>query len=176
MPYPTRIVLTGFMGSGKSTVGRLLAQRLGYAFVDLDMLIEERTAKRIPAIFAEDGEAAFRQHEHEALAATLQTPQAVVALGGGAVETTANVALLAAATDTAVVLLAAPFATLYERCRLQALDPAATARPNLTTREHAEARFLKREPVYAAVATHRVESESLSAQETVHLLLQALSA
>jgi len=80
------IVLMGFMGAGKTTIGYLLAEKLGLPFVDVDILIEHRTRRRVVDIFAEDGEAAFRRMEHETIVETLSGPAAVVALGGGAVE------------------------------------------------------------------------------------------
>ena len=82
-----RIVLTGFMGSGKSTVGRRLAQRLGWRFVDLDSLIEQRDGRAVSRIFADSGEPAFRAMETDALTSSLRESRLVVALGGGALET-----------------------------------------------------------------------------------------
>ena len=79
-----RIYLVGFMGSGKSHTGRQLAQLLGYPFLDLDALIEERAGIDIPAIFAREGESGFRRREREALHSTRQLEEIVVACGGGA--------------------------------------------------------------------------------------------
>ncbi|MBL8238317.1 MAG: shikimate kinase [Bryobacterales bacterium] len=79
------IYLVGFMGSGKSTIGRCLAERLGLPFADLDDDIEAAAGRPIADIFANDGEAAFRDAEHAALVARVQSlAPAVVALGGGA--------------------------------------------------------------------------------------------
>ncbi len=80
------VVLMGFMGAGKTTIGYLLAEKLGLPFVDIDILIEHRTRRRVVDIFAEDGEVAFRQMEHDTIVEALGGPPAVVALGGGAVE------------------------------------------------------------------------------------------
>ncbi len=85
-----RVYLAGFMGSGKSTVGPLVADALGVNFVDLDAIVEDRAGQSIPAIFAEQGEAAFRQLETDALHATADCPDAVVALGGGTIVNDAN--------------------------------------------------------------------------------------
>jgi shikimate kinase / 3-dehydroquinate synthase len=79
-----RIFLIGLSGSGKSTVGRVLAERLGWTFVDSDRLIEERTGRPIPEIFREDGEAAFRTLEASVLAEMAARDRVVVATGGGA--------------------------------------------------------------------------------------------
>ncbi len=78
------IFLVGFMGAGKTTVGRALAEYLEYDFFDLDELIEARAGKSVQAIFVELGEAEFRRLEHEAIRACSERSRAVIALGGGA--------------------------------------------------------------------------------------------
>ena len=85
-----RVYLTGFMGSGKSSVGRHLAQRLGCEFLDLDQEIERAAGMTVREIFERHGEPAFRQKEHEALRATADLPDVVVATGGGTVTFEAN--------------------------------------------------------------------------------------
>lgn len=81
---PERIILIGFMGSGKSSVGRILAHRLGYELVDTDALLEERAGAPIARIFREQGEPAFRALESEVLSAVADRPRSVIATGGGA--------------------------------------------------------------------------------------------
>ncbi|MEE9306686.1 MAG: shikimate kinase [Spirochaetia bacterium] len=81
---PHRIALIGFMGSGKTTVGRLVASRLGYRFLDLDTLIVENAGKNIREIFDEDGEEVFRQIETDALYSLREMHRLVIATGGGA--------------------------------------------------------------------------------------------
>ena len=80
------IVLVGFMGAGKTTVGHLLSERLGLPFVDSDLVIEQRTGRSVRHIFAEDGEPAFRALEHQVVADLIDGSEAVLALGGGAPE------------------------------------------------------------------------------------------
>jgi shikimate kinase len=115
---PRMILLVGFMGSGKSTVGAALSQRLGWRFEDLDRRIEARERRSIAEIFRDSGEAAFRQAEMSALRELLgemQASPAVVALGGGAVTQEANRDALQ--TDGAVtVWLDAPLDELWQRC------------------------------------------------------------
>ena len=79
------IILVGPMGSGKSTVARIIGEKLGWDVCDLDLLITEKTGMTIPEIFAEKGEASFRRLEKQLLAAVLQGERQVVATGGGAV-------------------------------------------------------------------------------------------
>jgi len=166
-----RIVLTGFMGSGKSTIGPLLAAELGWNFVDLDAEIERRTGLSVPQIFAERGEAAFRKEETAALVTALGYARAVIALGGGAPETLANRLLLEQTPATAVVYLAAPFATLAARCAQQ----PGNVRPNFT--DHAaETRFATRQPLYQRLAHVSVETGSLSPEDSVAAVLAAVAA
>jgi len=88
------IYLAGFMGSGKSTIGPILANALGFDFVDIDKLIEERTGKQITEIFRQMGEKAFRALEHELLVEVSSKGGGVVALGGGAVGNQENLDLI----------------------------------------------------------------------------------
>ncbi|HSZ42253.1 MAG TPA: shikimate kinase [Trebonia sp.] len=78
------IVLVGFMGAGKTTVGRLLAEKLGVPFLDSDEVLQSRAGRQIREIFAADGEPAFRALEHAVIADLLAGPDAVLGLGGGA--------------------------------------------------------------------------------------------
>ncbi len=145
---PQRIVLTGFMGAGKSTVGRIVAERLGWSFVDLDDVIVETAGKSIAELFDSVGEAAFREQEHQALRTVLERPNMVLALGGGAIETAANRDLLQASTGTRVAFLEAPLGTLLDRCQQQQAQPGAAARPVLADLENLLQRFTLRLPHY----------------------------
>ena len=91
------IILTGPMGSGKTSVGRLLARRCGYQFQDLDALIVEQAGKSINQIFADEGEAGFREHETALLATLVGQQGMVLSTGGGAVISEKNRRLLHAA-------------------------------------------------------------------------------
>ena len=92
------IVLVGFMGAGKTTVGRLLARRLGLEFADSDLVIEQRGGRSVRQIFADDGEAAFRAREQAVIADLLSGPDVVLAVGGGAVQHEGTRRLLRPAT------------------------------------------------------------------------------
>lgn len=111
-----RIYLTGFMGAGKSSVGRALAARLDVPFVDLDAEIVARAGATIPEIFAAGGESEFRRLEREALEGVLAVPEladAVIATGGGTVAWAGTAERLAASGAT--VWLNLPFAAIVER-------------------------------------------------------------
>jgi shikimate kinase len=108
-----RVYLTGFMGAGKTTVGRLLAESLGWPFVDLDSEVEGAAGMPVREIFAARGEAAFRELELEALRRTLDFDPAVIATGGGTPTLAAAQRLLRA--QGLVVWLNPPFATLVAR-------------------------------------------------------------
>ncbi|MGH7789702.1 MAG: shikimate kinase, partial [Candidatus Binatia bacterium] len=101
------VVLTGFMGTGKSSVGERLAARLGAPFVDTDLLIERRAGRPIAALFAAEGEAPFRALERQAIAEAVGVPRAVIATGGGAIVDAENLATLRAAAPI-VCLTARP--------------------------------------------------------------------
>lgn len=173
---PERIVLTGFMGSGKSTIGPLLAAELGWTFLDLDVEVEQRTGQTVPEIFAKRGETAFRQEETAALVTILGHPNCVIALGGGAPETLANRLLLEQTPATAVIYLAATFVTLTDRCAQQAKVPAATLRPLFADPVSAETRFAARHPLYLRLAHVSIDTDNLTPAASVAAVLQAISA
>src|SRR3974390_739771 len=100
-----RIVLTGFMGSGKSTVGPLLAARLGWRFIDADDVIVSDAGMPIAEFFARHGESAFREREHATIARLARKDSLVLALGGGAIETEPTRKLLLNSPGTLLVHL-----------------------------------------------------------------------
>ncbi len=166
-----RIVLTGFMGSGKSTIGPLLAESLGWRFMDLDAEIERRDGRTVARIFAESGESHFRKMEAAALASLLGRRRLVVALGGGAPEELGNRLLLEQTPRTAVVYLAAPFEALVARCMQQ---PGGAERPVLADLTTAERRFKVRRRLYERVAGHTFDTAELSVEQTAVVVLKGL--
>ena len=173
-PHLKRIVLTGFMGAGKSTVGRLLAEQLGWNFLDLDAHLEQRAGATIPQIFALHGEPRFRRLESTALASALSHHHTVIALGGGTPESLTNRLLLEQTPGTLTIFLDAPFPTLYDRCMIQALSPEATARPVLADPDAANLRFASRHPLYLRVAGLTLNTADLTPHQTVSTLLDNL--
>jgi shikimate kinase len=141
----SRIILTGFMGAGKTTVGGLLAARLGWTFLDSDRFIESRAGMTIAEIFAQRGEPAFRELEAAAIREASHAAGLVLALGGGAIERPDTRALFATMEDTLVVFLDAPLETLILRC---AGHEGGPVRPVLADRARLEQRWRNRQPWY----------------------------
>jgi shikimate kinase len=170
-----RLVLTGFMGAGKSTIGRLLADRLAWTFLDLDAHLEARTGATIPQLFERHGEAHFRRLESSALASALGRDRTVLALGGGTPEELTNRLLLEQTPATFTIFLDAPFPTLYDRCILQDLGDPALARPVLADPAAAQLRFQKRHPLYRRLANLTIDTADLTADQTIDALLLRLA-
>ncbi|MFA6546231.1 MAG: shikimate kinase [Limisphaerales bacterium] len=136
------VALVGFMGVGKSSVGRLVATELQFEFVDTDEVIENRTNVKVGEIFALHGEAVFRKFERELVAEMADWTGRVISTGGGLVVDPANLASLK--SHSLVVCLWATPDTIYQRTKhqthrplLQAPDPLAKIRELLATREAA---------------------------------------
>src|SRR5262249_27055556 len=144
-PCISRIVLVGFMGAGKSTVGALLARQLQWRFLDADDVIEARSEKTVAEIFAQHGEKAFRALEAEVIHDLIREHSLVLALGGGAIETPATRDTLLNSPETCIVFLKAPLEIMIARCEQQ---PGAALRPVLNDREHLRSRFDIRLPHY----------------------------
>ena len=149
------IILIGFMGSGKSTIGKKLARALEYRFLDTDELIEERAGKTITQIFAEDGEATFRRTETELLEELIQNEtHCIIATGGGMPLRPENAACLKKLGM--VVLLNATPETILERLKED------TQRPLLQGDNKAEkvnALYNERFPKYTAAADYVVNTD-----------------
>lgn len=167
-PIEGPIILVGPPSSGKSTIGRQLAERLGIAFIDVDEVIEQRTGKTIGDIFATDGEPAFRELE---TATTLEVlgdlQKRVISLGGGAV--TSDM-IRAALKPYRVVWLQVGIAAAAERIGLN------TARPLLLGNVRGQLIKLmrEREPLYAEVATISLATDHHGPDELVNSIIEQL--
>jgi shikimate kinase len=161
------VAIVGYMGSGKTTLGRLLASALNLEFVDLDRAIVKRAGKGIPEIFAQYGEKHFRDLEHEALVQALDggTPS-VVACGGGTVVRPDNRAML---RDVTTVFLREDTDVLYQRTR----GPDRPLRA--ASREEFRLRYAQRLPFYREVADIEVEADRRPPAKVAEEVLACLS-
>ena len=153
------IALTGFMASGKTTVGRLLADSLGCPFLDLDELIVRKAGRSIPDIFAADGERGFRRLEKQALEQTVGRyveNTAVLALGGGTVTVPGAVKLLQ--EKTTCIYLQASLECIQAR-----LSADSASRP--LADEHLAERFAERELLYTQAAHVIIDTEGLTPEQ-----------
>jgi shikimate kinase len=163
------IILVGLMGAGKTSIGKLLARRLGKRFCDSDQEIERVTGVRVPVIFEIEGEAGFRARERRMIAELVQRENMVLATGGGAVLSEENRQVLRA-HGTVVYLRAAPH-DLWQRTRhdrhrplLQTVDPLARL----------EALHAERDPLYREVAHIVVDTGNQSLTSLAHRLERRL--
>ncbi len=162
------LVLIGFMGTGKTSVGRRVAESLGFEFVDTDQIVVQLAGKSIPEIFARDGEARFREWETEALKRCAEKGGQVIATGGGIVTQGGNHELLHRAGHV-VWLKADPETVLSrvarnrERPLLQTADPLATIRDL----------YASRVELYRACADEEINTTDLTLEETAHGLSES---
>lgn len=165
------VVLVGMMGSGKTAVGKALAQRLGAPFLDSDGAIEEAAQASIPEIFARDGEPFFRLREAEVIARLLSGPPAVLSTGGGAFMAERN--RRAIEGRGLAVWLDADLDTLWERVRHKDTRPLLrTSDPRGTL----AGLFERRVPVYRLAEIHVRTEQGFSVEDTAGRVIDALAA
>lgn len=167
---PNNIVLIGFMGCGKSTIGRELRRLLGYPLADMDAIIEQRAGKSITRIFAEDGEGEFRDLESGLLGelAGAEQPAQIIATGGGVVNRPENRAVLQQLGY--VVWLSAPPEVVLSRTRHNHERPLLHAENPLT---HISELLAQREPWYRQCAHLSVDTAGLSSREIATGILES---
>jgi shikimate kinase len=169
------VILIGFMGAGKSSVGRALAGQLGWTFEDLDERIERREQRKVPEIFRELGESEFRRAEHAALRELLLELSAgaerIIALGGGAFVQKSNAPLVEAG-GVPTVFLDASVEELWRRCKQQA-EQHGTERPLLGSLKNFRELYETRKPLYLN-ASFRQETGGKTVERIVAELVQAL--
>jgi len=163
------IFLVGLMGAGKTSVGKLLARRLGKDFYDCDQEIERATGVKIPVIFEIEGEAGFRAREARMLAELAVRSDIVLATGGGAVLSAENRKLLSG--NGVVVYLRAVVADLWQRTRHDRNRPLLKTDEPLAKLEQL---FAERDPLYRSIADIIVDSGSQSLGSLTHRLEQQL--
>ena len=167
------IVLTGFMGAGKTTIGQLLATQLGWTFLDLDAEIEREAGTTIAEIFRLHGEPDFRAREIRTLQSLISRPETVLALGGGAIESESTRSLLASSPGACTVFLSAPLEALIDRCIAQQ-QASNIIRPVLADRERLHARWTSRLPHYQQ-AHLRFETKDLTPAQVASNIATAVA-
>jgi shikimate kinase / 3-dehydroquinate synthase len=158
-------VLVGFMGAGKTTVGHILAERLGRPFVDSDVLIEQRLGRSIRDIFRTEGEAYFRDLEHTTVAELVRGEETVIALGGGAVEDPRTRAVL---RNARVIYLRVDYKEALARVQGDEYRPMLH-RPDL------DEVYRRRLPVYADVAVITIDTDGRRPDEIARQALAELT-
>lgn len=164
------MILIGAPGSGKTTVGRLLAQRLSARFLDTDRLIEEKAGLKIAEIFSDLGEGEFRRLEKEVVRGLVHTTNAVIATGGGAVVDPGNFSALQAIGT--VVALNAKIQTLKRR-----LEADTVSRPlleDLSEDKNPLEKLLQDRLGFYQKADVQIKTDQLSPEEVVNLILEKL--
>ena len=167
------IYLTGYRGSGKSSVGKMLAKKLKRVCIDLDDEVERLAGRTIHEVFARDGEAAFRDLEENALREASRRPPAVISLGGGAVLRTANRDII---RKTGIcVWLQVDAATVLQRLNRDSGTPdRRPALTKLSPRQEIETLLEQREPIYREVADHQVDTIGRGVRAITTRVLRAL--
>jgi shikimate kinase len=170
MATPTKVVLVGLMGTGKTTVGTLLAERLGYPFIDTDDVIWDRTGRTVRQIFEEDGEPAFRRLETEVLVDSLAPGgPAVIAAAGGVVLNETNRQALRG-SDAHVVWLRAKPAVLVDRVAGQGHRPLLDDDPAATL----AAMHASRDALYAEVADSVIDVDDRTPEDVLAKALEEI--
>jgi shikimate kinase len=163
------VVITGFMGAGKTTVAAALAERLGRPLIDLDRFIAEREGRTAQMIIDEDGEARFREIENEALRDALNTDAGVIALGGGTWTIERNRALIGERT-LYTVWLDAPFELCWQR-----IESAIHTRPLARERGKAHTLYKARRADYRQARLRLKVDDRLSARMIAELIVRVLA-
>jgi len=162
------LVLVGFMGSGKSSVGRILSSLTGFALVDTDTLVAQEAGQSIPAIFKQHGEEHFRAVETKVLQSLVGRIGLIVATGGGVITVAENRKILPEIGP--VVWLDADTEHLYQRIKHSKRPLLQTADPRRTVEEL----YRAREPLYRQAATLRIDSGTLTHRQTAEAIFSRL--
>ncbi len=167
------IVLIGFRGTGKSTVGKLLASRLKRDFVDTDVYIEKNTGRTIKEIFAQEGEEGFRNIEADTIAEISKMENMVIAAGGGVVLKNENIRNLKG--NGYLILLEAAPGVIYERIKQD--EKTTQQRPALTNKkpyEEIEHLITQRQRLYENAAGYKIDTSCITCEEIVEKIVTAL--
>ncbi|MDO5374706.1 MAG: shikimate kinase [Staphylococcus rostri] len=160
------LLLVGFMGAGKSTVGQALADKYGYRFVDLDHMISESEARTIPEIFAQDGELGFRLYEFQYLQKAIERYD-IIATGGGIISFDQTFNYLKS-VPADIIWLDAPFSDLYDRIKNDRNRPNAKSRDEAAVKNLYSSRVSRyNEIAFIKITTKDTLTQTLSEIENV---------
>jgi shikimate kinase len=174
---PERIFLSGFMGAGKSTLGRILAQKLERPFEDLDDKIEEKAGKSIPNIFDKSGEAGFRTVERRAIMDVIRNDEGIIALGGGSLQ---NQHLLDhIKLNGLLVFIETPISVILDRIsgdsnRPLLVDEDGNSKSKEMLRQELQALYDDRLPLYEQAVIKITDDGSGSPEDLVEMLLKKI--
>lgn len=166
----TSVALIGFMGTGKTVVGKLLAEKLGKKFIELDAIIEKKAGKSIPEIFRKDGEIGFRELEISVTRDIINEKNAVIACGGGIVLNKINIDRLR--KECVIVCLTASPQVIIERTSGDADERPLLSVPDRARQVEELMKF--REPYYKRSADITIDTSRISADSVVERIMEKL--
>jgi len=168
----SKIILVGMMGAGKTTIGKLLSNKLGYDFIDLDRIIEEKSGVKINTIFEIEGEEGFRERELQVLSDSLKKDQVIISTGGGIVTNEKSRAQLIK-HNAFIIYLKANMQTLCNRLKNDNSRPIL----NVDDKEQVIERILKeREPYYQDLADMDVDTSHMKSIDVVKFIIKKMDA
>jgi shikimate kinase len=166
----SKIILVGMMGAGKTTIGKLLSNKLGYDFVDLDKIIEEKSGVKINTIFEIEGEVGFREREFQVLRDSIEKEKVIISTGGGIVTNEKSRTHLIK-NNVFIIYLKANLQTLVSRLKNDNSRPIL----NVDNKEQVIERILlEREPLYQDLADMTVDSTHMKTIDVVKLIIQKM--
>ena len=166
----SKIILVGMMGAGKTTIGKLLSNKLGYDFVDLDKIIEEKSGVKINTIFEIEGEAGFREREFQVLRASIEKEKVIISTGGGIVTNEKSRTQLIK-HNVFIIYLKANLETLFNRLKNDNSRPIL----NVDNKEQVIEKILhEREPQYQDLADMTVDTTHMKTNDVVKLIIKKM--
>ena len=168
----SKIILVGMMGAGKTTIGKLLSNKLNYNFIDLDKIIEEKSGVKINTIFEIEGESGFRDRELQALRYSLEKDQVIISTGGGIVTYEKSRTQLIK-NNALIIYLKANLQTLCNRLKNDNSRPIL----NVADKEQVIERVLEeREPYYYDLADMDVDTSHMKSIDVVKFIIKKMDA
>ena len=168
----SKIILVGMMGAGKTTIGKLLSNKLGFDFIDLDKIIEEKSGVKINTIFEIEGEVGFRERELQVLSDSIERDQVIISTGGGIVTNEKSRAHLIK-NNALIIYLKANLQTLFNRLKNDNSRPIL----NVDNKEQVIGKILEqREPLYIELADMVVDTSHMKSIDVVKFIINQMDA